>query len=62
MKQWWNQLEERERKLVSIMLPVVFVALFYWLIWQPVHQGLDDANTAVQSQKKQLNKARQRVS
>lgn len=61
MKNWWLQLEDRERRLVSIMAPLVVLALFYWGLWQPLHQHLHDAQTTLHSQKKLLNWTRQSV-
>jgi len=61
MKNWWQQLEERERLLVSVMTPLLLVALFFWGLWQPLHQHLDEARLSVQSQKKLLNWTRQSV-
>ena len=59
MKAWWSQLEVRERQLLSVMLPLVALALFYWLIWQPLHSHLDAAKTGLQAQQKQLSWTRQ---
>jgi len=40
MKAWWQQLNNREQRLVAAMSVVVFVFLFYSLIWQPLNESI----------------------
>jgi general secretion pathway protein M len=41
MKQWWQQLNSREQKLVAAMGTVFCIFLLYSFIWQPLNEGLD---------------------
>jgi len=43
MKQWWQQLQQREQILVVVMSVFVGIFMLYQLVWQPVHSGLDKA-------------------
>lgn len=36
MKQYWQQMSERERRMVSAMVLVVAATLYYLLIWEPI--------------------------
>lgn len=40
MKQWWTQLQEKEQRLVVLMVVMVTIFLFYHLIWSPINDGL----------------------
>ena len=40
MKQWWTQLQEKEQRLVVVMLVMVTFFLFYHLVWSPINKGL----------------------
>ncbi|REL28459.1 type II secretion system protein M [Thalassotalea euphylliae] len=43
MKQWWQQLQTREQRLVLAMAAVVLVFILFQGVWQPIHQGVDKA-------------------
>lgn len=36
---WWFGLAPREQKLLCIVLPLLCLGLFYWGLWQPLHQA-----------------------
>lgn len=36
---WWQSLAPREQQLVTICIPILLLGLFYWFIWQPLHQA-----------------------
>ncbi len=40
MKEWWQQLNIREQKLVAAMGSVIGIFLLYSLIWQPLNDNL----------------------
>lgn len=54
LKQKWQQLESRERQLVSALAAVFAVALFYFAIWSPLQSGVDAAKQRVASQQRNL--------
>jgi len=40
MKAWWQQLNNREQRLVAAVSVVVFIFLFYSLVWQPLNESI----------------------
>ena len=40
MKNWWQQLNIREQKLVGSMSVVIAIFMFYSVIWQPLNNNL----------------------
>lgn len=50
----FNQLSEREKRLVVISAILVVIAMFYWLIWQPMSNTLDATRASVQSKRTDL--------
>ncbi|MCJ8319698.1 MAG: type II secretion system protein M [Colwellia sp.] len=40
MKEWWQQLNEREQILVAVMGSFIGVFLLYSFIWQPLNENL----------------------
>ena len=44
MKAWWQQLNTREQRLVSIMATLVMIFILYSTVWQPLNDSLLDAN------------------
>lgn len=53
--QKWRQLETRERQMVSALGVVFVIALFYFLIWSPLHTGVAEAEQRIETQKKNLH-------
>ena len=51
---WWGGLQSREQRLVAGAGVVVVIGLFYWLLWQPLHQ-------AQHAQQQKLNTAQQQL-
>ena len=41
----YNSLNEREQKLLLVSLPLLVVAGFYWLIWQPINNTIAKQTT-----------------
>ena len=54
LKQTYQQLSEREQRLVLISAIVIVVGLFYWLIWAPLNQSLESDRKAVAAQQELL--------
>jgi general secretion pathway protein M len=41
MKEWWQQLNVREQRLVVVMGSVVSLFVLYSFIWQPLNENID---------------------
>jgi general secretion pathway protein M len=50
MQQWWQDLNQREQRLVAAMSLVVGIFLFISLVWQPLNENLAKAQIKVQKQ------------
>ncbi len=50
LKQWFNSLPQKEQWMVSGTGLLIFVTLFYLIIWEPVHVGLQQEKQKQQSQ------------
>lgn len=51
---WWASLQQREQQLLTGAGVVVVIALFYGLIWQPLHQARIDQQLAAKGAAEQL--------
>jgi general secretion pathway protein M len=56
---WWAGLQPREQQLVSGAAVVVLIGMFYWLLWQPLHQANAAQQQKVQSAQRQLSQLQQ---
>lgn len=54
MKVWWQQLNTREQRLVASMAVVLLVFIFYSAIWQPLNNGLTEAQSKLARQQELL--------
>jgi general secretion pathway protein M len=54
LKQSYQQLSEREQRLVMISALVIVVGLFYWLIWSPLNHSLQTDRKAIGAQQELL--------
>lgn len=61
MKNWWLQLQVREQRLVIAMTAFVAVFLFFNLIWQPLNQGIEQAERKLERQQKLLVEVQEKV-
>ncbi len=52
--QWWYGLAQREQRLILIALPLVLLGIFYWGLWQPLHQAQQKNVVALQQIQQQL--------
>jgi general secretion pathway protein M len=50
LKQWFNSLPQKEQWMVSAPGLLIFLTLFYLVIWEPVHVGLQEEKQKQQSQ------------
>lgn len=58
---WWTGLQQREQQLVAAASIVVVIGLFYWLLWQPLHQAKSEQQQAVQAARQQLEQLQQAI-
>ena len=49
-KQKYQQLSEREQKLAQLSAVVVVISLFYWLVWAPLNNALEQNRKVVKEQ------------
>ena len=54
LKQWFNSLPQKERLMVSVTGMLIIVTLFYLILWEPVHIGLQAERQKQQSQNEVL--------
>jgi general secretion pathway protein M len=55
MKAWWQQLNGREQQLVTAMAIAILIFVFYSAIWQPLNEGLADAQSKLTKQQQLLS-------
>lgn len=58
MKEKWQQLSSRERRLVVIMAAVLLASLFYFGLWQPLQEGIEQKRLRVRAQQATLQQMR----
>ena len=49
INQWYQTLQPRDRLLVQATGIIVLITLFYITVWEPLHQGLKDAEQQYQA-------------
>ena len=54
LNQWYSNLQARERLMVLATSIVVIITLFYIIVWEPLHKGLDGAQVQYQANLKNL--------
>jgi general secretion pathway protein M len=54
LKQYYQQLSEREQRLVLISGGLLVLALLYWAVWAPLTQGLAAQKKALDNQQELL--------
>lgn len=54
LKVYYASLNEREQRLVLISAVLVVIALFYWVIWSPLSQGVTKGQANLDSQQELL--------
>lgn len=53
-KEWWQSNSEREQKLTLASLLVVFIALVYFILWQPISNSLTASELALKNAQQTL--------
>ncbi|MBY5923518.1 type II secretion system protein GspM [Ferrimonas balearica] len=61
-QQWWSDRTDQEQRLLTLLAPVLVIGLFYWLIWAPISNGLDQAERAVQAERMNLSQIKENAS
>jgi general secretion pathway protein M len=54
IRSWWENLQDRERRMLSVGAPVVGILVIYALIWSPLSDSVTDHKMQVASQKQLL--------
>ncbi|MGJ8679591.1 type II secretion system protein GspM [Paraglaciecola sp.] len=54
LKSTFQQLNPRERLLVSISAVITVIALFYWLVWSPLNTSIERGKNSLSSQQSLL--------
>lgn len=47
---WYSSLPGRDKNLLGITIALLGVTLFYLMVWEPLHQGRDQAQQKLKSQ------------
>ena len=55
MKEWFNALEQREQRLISIMMAVVLIAGIYFLLIKPLQTRIERAEVKLNSEQRLLS-------
>jgi len=50
MKAWWQQLNTREQRLVSVMSMLLSIFILYGLIWQPLTENIEKTTLKLERQ------------
>lgn len=61
MKAWWYRLSEREQRLIRISAILALVAAFWWGIWQPLQQQLQQSSDALKRAQIQYEQVQQQA-
>ena len=54
MINWWQGLNERERRLVAICGPLLLIAILYWGLWTPFANHVAEVKQQLQNQRNTL--------
>lgn len=54
MKEKWQQLSSREKRLVILTAVVVMITVVYFMIWQPLQDGIQTSRVRVKAQHQTL--------
>ncbi|WP_341502776.1 type II secretion system protein M [Gallaecimonas sp. GXIMD4217] len=55
IKDWYDNLEARERRLIALAAPVALVGLLYWGIWTPLGEAVAQAQNRVNAKQNELD-------
>jgi len=54
MKEHWQQLEQKEKQLISLLIATLLLAGGYWLVWQPLQNDISNTQRKVNVQTQTL--------
>lgn len=54
MKEYWQQLSQRDQRLLIFMLVSIALAIFYFGLWSPLQSGIEKNRMRLDAQSKQL--------
>ncbi len=54
MKAYWQQLEQKEKQLISLLIATLLLAGGYWLVWQPLQNDISNTQRKVNVQTQTL--------
>jgi general secretion pathway protein M len=54
MKEWWDNATEREQTLSIVSAVVIFIALIYFALWQPLTNNLASSEASLKSAQQTL--------
>ncbi|RUO64901.1 type II secretion system protein GspM [Idiomarina ramblicola] len=60
-KQRWRQFNQREQSLLAVLAGVLFIALLYFVIWQPSAQAVANAEQKLVAQQQQYQWVQQAI-
>ncbi len=55
IKHWHASLPPRDMWMLNFIVAVLFITLFYLLLWEPLHKGLDNEQTRYDTQQSTLD-------
>lgn len=58
---WWESISEREQQLTSVSIFLIFVAVIYWGIWQPLSVQLETSENQLQRAQQTLSTIQERA-
>jgi len=50
MKAWWQQLNNREQRMVMVMSVLISIFILYGLIWQPLNENIANKKLKIERQ------------
>lgn len=54
LRRWYSTLSQRDMLLVNMVAALIILTLFYLVVWEPLHKGLEEEQTKLETQKKLL--------
>lgn len=54
MNEYWQQLEEKDKKLVGILAVTLTIAVVYWFVWQPLQDKIANTQRQINVQQNTL--------
>lgn len=61
MKEKWQQLSSREKRLVILTAGVVMISVVYFMIWQPLQDGIKTSRVRITAQQQTLTEMQEQA-